>query len=55
MEWVSTEVRRLPGRAEGGVGGTVSGDRWWLRAWISESEASSAKGLADSWAVCLEL
>lgn len=31
------------GRAEGGVGGTVSGVGWWLLAWIPEPEASSAQ------------
>lgn len=43
VEGVSTERRRLPCRAEGGVGGTVSGDGQWTLAWISESEASSAQ------------
>lgn len=32
-----------PGRAEGGVGGTVSGDGWWSLAWIPKAEASSAQ------------
>lgn len=32
-----------PGRAEGGVGGTVSGDGRWSLAWIPEPEASSVQ------------
>lgn len=43
VEGFSTERRSLPCRAEGGVGGTVTGDGQWTLAWISESEASSAQ------------
>lgn len=53
---VSTEKMEDPScGAEGGVGGTVSDDGWWLASVDLRARGQLRSGLADGLAVCLGL